>query len=794
VKLFTRFLSWLLAIGALVNVLAALIALFSPDQLAMIVGLERMEFSYVWLGNLGMLSIPLALMTLPAVRNPERYRVYAWLITLARLLQAVYWFYVSRNEVNAIFKPFAYLWLSLGTAQAIVLLVLAEPEVRFNMANIRATLADWRVSRAERSPQLRWFSIVAFAGMAFNAVWIVQSIFFPSALATPIGTEAIFQSTIWLGITGVVLFNVTSLYLPAAAAPTRYLTYCWLIVASRVIAAAFWLSVALQPFHSGFWAYFASDATFGIALFVLLQKGAPANAKISSANVGAFFSDLADAISMQNRPVYARAFAVLFLVAGAAVGYGSWYYFIRAVPDTEYGDDAEHYKYAAVGLSGASRIPYYMFDVLPDMFPELLPDPKKGWASFGLIYEKGHDVPVGMSVREIGYKALEPNCALCHTASVRTTAAGEPVVIPGAPAHELDLEGFQWFLYNAATSPKFTTQAVMNAIEKKHPLGPIDRFVYGNIIVPAAQTAFAEQRKSYLWQTAHGRPWQGRGRTDTFNTTKLAVLKMPDDGSIGTTDLPQTWNQGRRRDMWLHWDGNNNSIEQRNFAAAMAIGATPFSVRPSSFKRVTDFLWKLEPAKFPAPIDAAKATHGAEVFTQQCASCHSWKSKMLGEVNEKVDVGTDKHRLHSFTQGLVDSFHQIAESPFRFTAYRKTQAYSNIPLDGIWARGPYLHHGAVPSLWDLLQTPDKRPKVFYRGYNVLDPVKVGFVSEGPDAAKNGFLYDTTLAGNSNEGHVYGTQLSDADKWALIEFLKTDDARITGKDIAIPAPPQQLTRY
>jgi hypothetical protein len=310
--------------------------------------------------------------------------------------------------------------------------------------------------------------------------------------------------------------------------------------------------------------------------------------------------------------------------------------------------------------------------------------------------------------------------------------------------------------------------------------------VYENVIIPATREAFLEQRKNYLWQLAHGRPRQGRGRTDTFNTTKLAVLKMPDDKSIGTTDLPQTWNQGRRRDMWLHWDGNNNSIEQRNYAAAMAVGATPYSVRPDSFKRVTDYLWSLDAPQYPLPIDGPKAAQGRQVFLQICADCHSWDSPKVGQVLADEQVGTDRHRMDSFTQGLVDSFHKIAYAPFRFTAYKKQNNYSNVPLDGIWARGPYLHHGAVPTLWDLLQQPAMRPKTFYRGSNVLDPVRVGFVSSGPE----GFLYDTSLPGNGNGGHLYGTQLSDDEKWALVEFLKTDDPLLSGKHKPVPPPPTQ----
>jgi hypothetical protein len=34
------------------------------------------------------------------------------------------------------------------------------------------------------------------------------------------------------------------------------------------------------------------------------------------------------------------------------------------------------------------------------------------------------------------------------------------------------------------------------------------------------------------------------------------------------------------------------------------------------------------------------------------------------------------------------------------------------------------------------------------------------------------LFDTRLVGNSNAGHSYGTQLSDAERWALIEYIKS----------------------
>lgn len=91
-------------------------------------------------------------------------------------------------------------------------------------------------------------------------------------------------------------------------------------------------------------------------------------------------------------------------------------------------------------------------------------------------------------------------------------------------------------------------------------------------------------------------------------------------------------------------------------------------------------------------------------------------------------------------------------------------------LDGIWARAPYPQ--SVPPLWDLLASLENRPPRFYHGYDVYDPKKVEFVSDGPEAEHAGRLFETAHLGNSNDGHRFGLELPDADKWALIEFLKT----------------------
>jgi hypothetical protein len=111
------------------------------------------------------------------------------------------------------------------------------------------------------------------------------------------------------------------------------------------------------------------------------------------------------------------------------------------------------------------------------------------------------------------------------------------------------------------------------------------------------------------------------------------------------------------------------------------------------------------------------------------------------------------------------------------TAESPILAYKARPLTGIWATAPFLHNGSVPTLYDLLLPPEKRPQVFYLGTRRFDPKKVGF--ETAKAADNSFKFEThdsagrAIPGNSNSGHDYrNARLSEDDRWALVEYLKT----------------------
>lgn len=102
-------------------------------------------------------------------------------------------------------------------------------------------------------------------------------------------------------------------------------------------------------------------------------------------------------------------------------------------------------------------------------------------------------------------------------------------------------------------------------------------------------------------------------------------------------------------------------------------------------------------------------------------------------------------------------------------------AYKARPLNGIWTGGPFLHNGSVPNLYELLLPAEQRSTSFYIGSWEFDPVKVGYVDEERPGS---FLFDTTLKGNSNAGHEYGTgeygtePFTEDEIWALVEYMKT----------------------
>ncbi|HEX8195655.1 MAG TPA: cytochrome c [Pyrinomonadaceae bacterium] len=450
------------------------------------------------------------------------------------------------------------------------------------------------------------------------------------------------------------------------------------------------------------------------------------------------------------------------------------YLFWKYVPDAavDYADINEHFKYGSIGSEPVNGLPYWVWKVLPDMFPEKLPVPGKGYEAFGLIQEPDRETPIGFSVRRVYIDRVGMNCALCHTGTVRETPQSQARIISGMPANKLDLQGYARFLYACAKDPRFTADNVIQAIERRKYLNPVEKIIYREAVWRTRDALVAQADKLSFMDS---RPNWGPGRVDTFNPYKVLQFNFPmdNDHTVGTADLPVIWNQRPREGMQLHWDGNNTSVLERNKSAALGAGVTPTSIDIKRLRRIEDWLWDFSPPRYPYPVNEELAAKGEPVYKQNCASCHAFDGANVGKVVPIEEIGTDRSRLDSYTYELLENQNTLYTGyPWRFSHFSKTNGYANMPLDGVWLRAPFLHNGSVPTLADLLEPVENRPKEFYRGYDVFDQLKLGFITDVKE--ENGFKFfhfDTKQPGNANTGHLYGTTLSADEKKALIEYIK-----------------------
>ena len=536
---------------------------------------------------------------------------------------------------------------------------------------------------------------------------------------------------------------------------------------------------------------------------------------------------------------------VLVLYAGAYVGG-------RLADDrpVEYADPVEHFKYGSTGGERGYQhqfgfgVPYWIWVALPRMFANHMPDGRgnEGYAPFGMIYEDDrdprYDLPIGMSMRSVqNVDRVYFNCALCHTGSIRERRDGERQIVLGMPANTFDLGALVLFLNDASSDWRFRASRMMpligqiaeergetpaaESVYRPADLGLIDRALFKLVVVSQMREELSNTlgRLSFINFSS----W-GPGRVDTINAPKALLGFRMDNASprelFGVADFPSVWNQAARKGMWLHWDGNNCSVDERNLSAGFGTGATPATIDVEKMLRVADWLWdQAMPPAFPAArIDSALLPQGETVYAAYCLDCHGAKSPpyrnaesggRVGEVTPIDEIRTDRGRLDSYTAKLavaqnsiyagyppgdpevcreyaaqvcnadqsVEEYRALRQQcfPARFSHFRKTNGYANMPLDGIWTRAPYLHNGSVPTLFDLLNPARMRPAELYIGYDVYDYDRVGFDTQSADARATGWRVLTTERGNGNrghEGHAYGTELDPGAKAALIEYLKT----------------------
>ena len=178
---------------------------------------------------------------------------------------------------------------------------------------------------------------------------------------------------------------------------------------------------------------------------------------------------------------------LLIVVIGAIVAYDRGFRehpqpaWVTATPETRF-------KYGSIGAEHDAGVPYWIFYVLPRVFPEKFVQDGKvapgGYAALGVAWEQGQELPVGFTRKTIGFARVANNCAVCHTTSYRVAPDANPVFVVGGSAHTANVQGFFRLLIDCARDPRFNADILMAEINRVTDLDFVDRLLYRFLIIP----------------------------------------------------------------------------------------------------------------------------------------------------------------------------------------------------------------------------------------------------------------------------------------------------------------------
>ncbi len=414
-------------------------------------------------------------------------------------------------------------------------------------------------------------------------------------------------------------------------------------------------------------------------------------------------------------------------------------------------------------------------------------------------------------------------CAACHTGQIeyKGTAVriegGEAMISPAEFLNELASA-----LAAAADSSR-RARFFADAIKAGYPADRMESDFQAAVVHFGTKTVQSTV-------AGHGRNDAIQGIANrVFAADLMAPANQKDSGA--PVSIPYLWDVWRLSR--VEYDGMlaQKSATSRNIFEVLGVKADTNFVNPKSGElnpeplrwqtsiQLDNLIWmektlaRLHAPTWPAdvlgPIDPTKADRGRELFTTNCAGCHGIKELPNGAWDVTVipleHIGTDPAQATNFASRTYDASKlglskettaseglNAVTNAVRKQLYAENNTptveqetdlhleapcgYRARPLIGVWATPPFLHNGSVRTIFDLLS--DTRPAKFTVGSREYDPVNLGYTE---DQSLDPLDFDTSLPGNSNAGHWWtddttrpgriGPKLADADKYAIIEFLK-----------------------
>jgi mono/diheme cytochrome c family protein len=268
-------------------------------------------------------------------------------------------------------------------------------------------------------------------------------------------------------------------------------------------------------------------------------------------------------------------------------------------------------------------------------------------------------------------------------------------------------------------------------------------------------------------------------------------VKLPYRTNI-YADIPAWWHLKKKKTMF-----HTGAVAAAAVRANMTFMLSPLNSgayikkQEPVFRDIKAYLMSIESPHYPFPVDTAKADRGRKVFVETCARCHGTYGPNGKYPNKLVDletIGTDPTAVEGYSSKSIAEykkswFNQEKGPDGNIYEIHENRGYQAPPLDGVWATAPYFHNGSVPTVYHVLNSK-ARPKVYTRSFGTekedYDPARLGWritlLDRPPDPKLPAFerrkITDTTRPGHGNFGHTFGDKLSEDDRMAVIEYLKT----------------------
>lgn len=416
-------------------------------------------------------------------------------------------------------------------------------------------------------------------------------------------------------------------------------------------------------------------------------------------------------------------------------------------------------------------VPYSLFAAYSKLFPTKAADKLPG--------RTGHNTELPYFLTSYktkkGVELVTLNCMVCHTARL----GGQLVV--GLGETNSDYTGNTFSLADVLVKLLALGGGLtLNAEEKAE----LNRFTSRST---AVEPYLSTRSKGTNPADSLGVILAAHRDPTTLAWSERPLIPLPDKDPI-PLDVPPWWRLKKKNA--LYYTGFGRSDHSRLLMASSMLCTEDTAEADeidARFPDVRSFLAELSPPRYPYPIDRPLAERGREAFNRTCSGCHgTYGAGTDSYPNRLIDIDevrTDATLVEEVSSPRGQQYlGWLNASWFGKLAHAETtHGYVAPPLDGVWATGPFLHNGSVPTLEALLDS-SRRPRYFTRQVSddSFDPVTVGIkftpVDHGQlderDAKKRAAIYDTTLRGYSNSGHTFGDALSAEDRRAVIEYVKT----------------------